>query len=125
MIELYRRYTQLRAALNDYIVAAAAVAATSGLPLVRPMVFLDRDDETLRDLWDQYLFGPDLMVAPVWRKGQRERAVYFPAGTWRSLWNEDERYEGPAVVTVAAPLAVIPAYVRGDAKSPLATRSGG
>jgi alpha-glucosidase (family GH31 glycosyl hydrolase) len=120
MIDIYRRYAIVRADLNDYIVAAARDAAISGLPLARPMVFLDRNDEALRDLWDQYLFGPDLMVAPVWRKGEREREVYFPAGTWRSLWDDDERYAGPARVRVAVPLDVIPVYVRGDARSPLA-----
>ena len=124
MIDIYRRYARLRADLNDYIVDAASHAGESGLPLVRPMVFLDRDDEMLRDLWDQYLFGPDLMVAPVWKSGQRERAVYFPAGTWRSLWDENERYDGPRIVTVPAPLGVIPVYVRGDAKSPIAGDSG-
>lgn len=123
MIDIYRRYTQLRQDLNGYIVAAARAAGESGLPLVRPMVFLDRGDARLRDLWDQYLFGPDLMVAPVWRVGERERSVYFPAGSWRSLWDEGERYDGPATVTVPVPLAVIPVYVRGEAESPLA-RSG-
>jgi alpha-glucosidase (family GH31 glycosyl hydrolase) len=111
----------LRQDLNGYIVKAAGAAAESGLPLVRPMVFLDRGDPRLRDLWDQYLFGPDLMVAPVWRVGDRERQVYFPAGSWRGLWDESERYEGPVTVTVPAPLDVIPVYVRAGAASPLMT----
>lgn len=117
MIDIYRRYTRLREDLNPYIVAAARAAGERGLPIVRPMVFLDRGDPLLRDLWDQYLFGPDLMVAPVWRVGDREREVYFPAGSWRSLWDEGERYEGPVTVTV--PLDVIPVYLRGEVASPL------
>jgi alpha-D-xyloside xylohydrolase len=117
MIDIYRRYTRLRVTLQDYIVAAAQ-AAEKGMPIVRPLVFAYRDDPTVADLWDQYLFGPDLMVAPVWRIGQRARQVYFPPGTWRSYWNEAERYEGPATVTVDTPLDVIPVYVRGDAEPP-------
>lgn len=123
MIAIYRRYTRLRAQLQEYIVAAAGDAGARGLPIARPLVFYDRGDPQLRDLWDQYLFGPDLMVAPVWRSGQRQRDVYFPAGEWRSLWNPEERYRGPATVAVSAPLDVIPVYVRGDAASPVAGAS--
>jgi alpha-glucosidase (family GH31 glycosyl hydrolase) len=118
MIDIYRRYTRLRETLHGYIVAAATEAATTGMPIARPLVFLDRTDPMLADLWDQYLFGPDLMVAPVWRIGQRERSVYFPAGRWRSYWNDDEEYEGPLTVTVAAPLDTIPVYVRRGARVP-------
>lgn len=118
MIEIYRRYTQLRARLQPYIVRAAAAAAR-GLPLVRPMPFLDPTDPALADLWDQYLFGPDLLVAPLWRSGARERSVYLPAGVWRSLWEPSELWRGPSTITVAAPLDVIPVFVRSDASSPL------
>jgi len=118
MIEIYQRYTRLRAALREYIVAAAAEAGRSGMPIVRPLVFAYPDDAEVQDRWDQYLFGPDLMVAPVWRTGERTRQVYFPAGTWRSYWNESERFEGPATVTVDAPLEIIPVYVRDGAPAP-------
>ena len=114
MIEIYRRYTQLRETLLDYIVAAAAEGGRSGLPIVRPMVFFDRSDPELRDRWDQYMFGPDLMVAPVWKIGQRSRDVYFPKGRWRSYWNQGEPYEGPRTVTIDAPLDLIPVYARVD-----------
>jgi len=118
MIAIYRRYTNLRASMSDYIVAAAREARESGLPIVRPMVFLDRSDSELGDLWDQYLFGPDLMVAPVWRIGQRSRDVYFPRGEWHSFWNESETFTGPAISTVAAPLDTIPVFVRAGASTP-------
>ena len=118
MIDIYRRYTQLRVTLHDYIVAAARVAGRTGLPMVRPLVFAYRDDPNVRDRWDQYLFGPDLMVAPVWRVGQRARDVYFPPGSWRSYWNRSVRYEGPDTVTVDVPLDVIPVFIRGDTQLP-------
>jgi alpha-D-xyloside xylohydrolase len=118
MIEIYRRYTRLRVTLHDYIVAAARDAGQSGLPIVRPMVFLDRKDRRLGDRWDQYMFGPDLMVAPVWKVGERSRRVYFPRGTWHGYWNRAESVRGPATRTVAAPLDTIPVYVRGDAAVP-------
>src|SRR5207244_11961819 len=86
LIAIYRKYTRLRVTLQDYIVAAAREAGASGMPIARPLVFLDRKDPKLRDLWDQYLFGPDLMVARVWKVGKRRRPVYFPRGKWRSYW---------------------------------------
>ncbi|GIW41471.1 MAG: hypothetical protein KatS3mg076_2048 [Candidatus Binatia bacterium] len=118
MIEIYRRYTVLREELLPYIVETAKEART-GMPIVRPMVFYDRTDPELSDLWDQYMFGPDLMVAPVWRIGQREREVYFPRGGWRSLWDETERYTGPSRVTLPVPLDTILVFVREGAPSPL------
>lgn len=119
MIEIYRRYTRLRHELVPYIVAAAR-EARSGMPLARPLVFLDRNDPELQDRWDQYLFGPDLLVAPVWRIGQRSREVYFPRGRWRNFWDERQVYEGPARVTFPVPLDTILVFVRGDAPHPLA-----
>ena len=58
------------------------------------------------------------MVAPVWRTGERAREVYLPAGSWRSLWDESQRFEGPLTVTVAAPLDTIPVFVHGNAAAP-------
>jgi alpha-glucosidase (family GH31 glycosyl hydrolase) len=112
MIDIYRRYTQLRVTLQPYIVAAAAGAAT-GMPIVRPMPFLDRKDRMLGDLWDQYMFGPDLMVAPVWRIGERSRSVYFPKGTWRSYWDASQVWHGPRTVTLDVPLDTILVFQRG------------
>ncbi|HZR83525.1 MAG TPA: TIM-barrel domain-containing protein [Candidatus Binatia bacterium] len=118
MIEIYRRYTVLRSALQPYVVAAAREAGESGMPIVRPMPFADRSDPALRDLWDEYLFGPDLLVAPVWRIGERARSVYFPRGRWRSYWNASEVHQGGTTATVEAPLDVIPVFVRDGAEVP-------
>jgi alpha-glucosidase (family GH31 glycosyl hydrolase) len=117
MIDIYRRYTRVRHVLQPYIVAAAAAAAT-GMPIVRPMPFESSKDRRLRDLWDQYLFGPDLLVAPIWRIGQRSRTVYLPKGVWRSYWNPAEVVRGPNTITVDVPLDFVPVYVRDGAIVP-------
>jgi alpha-glucosidase (family GH31 glycosyl hydrolase) len=117
LIDVYKRYTDERVRLQRYIVDAAREAAV-GMPLVRPLVFFDRRDAKLRDRWDEYLFGPDLLVAPVWKSGERRREIYFPKGTWRSYWNPTERVRGPRTTTVDVPLDTIPVYVRGDAQVP-------
>jgi len=117
MIDIYRRFTQLRATLQPYVVAAAREAAV-GVPIVRPMPFLDPKDPKLADLWDQYLFGPDLMVAPVWKVGQRSRPVYFPKGSWRSYWDPARVYTGPRTETLAVPLDTILVFRRDGAVVP-------
>ena len=115
MIDIYRRYTTLRATLQPYIVTAAREAA-GGMPIVRPMPFADRRDHKLDDLWDQFLFGPDLLVAPIWKIGQRERTVYLPRGKWRSYWDPSKVLKGRRTVAVSVPLDMIPVFVRDGAK---------
>jgi alpha-D-xyloside xylohydrolase len=117
MIDIYRRYTRLRVTLQPYIVAAAA-EASAGMPIVRPMPFADRKDRKLGDLWDQYLFGPDLLVAPVWKVGQRSRTVYLPRGKWRSYWDPSKMTKGKRTITVDVPLDTIPVFVRAGADVP-------
>ena len=82
------------------------------------MPFADRKDRKLEDLWDQYLFGPDLLVAPVWKVGQRSRTVYFPRGKWRSYWDASQVFKGRRTVTVDVPLDTIPVFVRAGADVP-------
>jgi len=117
LIAIYQRFTRLRGTLQPYIVAAAA-AARAGLPIVRPMPFFDRRDRKLADLWDQYLFGPDLLVAPVWQVGQRSRTVYLPRGRWQSYWDRSKTYRGRRTLTVDVPLDTIPVFVRAGAAVP-------
>lgn len=117
LIAIYRKYTTLRQTLQPYVVAVAAEAAT-GMPIVRPLVFEDPKDKRLRDRWDEYLFGPDLLVAPVWRSGDRTREVYLPRGRWRSYWDPAETYRGRRTITVDVPLDEIPVFVREGAEVP-------
>jgi alpha-D-xyloside xylohydrolase len=117
LIDIYRRYTTLRETLQPYVVAAAAAAA-QGLPIVRPMPFEDRKDRRLRDRWDEYLFGPDLLVAPVWQTGARSREVYLPKGRWRNYFEPSETFGGRATITVDVPLDAIPVFVREGAVVP-------
>jgi alpha-glucosidase (family GH31 glycosyl hydrolase) len=111
MIDIYKRYTILRQKLQPYIVAAAA-QARSGMPIVRPMPFYDRRDPKLADLWDEYLFGPDLLVAPVWQSGQDGRTVYFPRGTWQNYWDPKQKLHGRRVVKFPVPLDTILVFKR-------------
>jgi alpha-D-xyloside xylohydrolase len=112
MITIYRRYHKLRMALLDYIYEQATKASATGAPIVRPLVFDYPDDPKVRNLGDEYLFGPDLLVAPIWQSGLREREVYLPAGAWTDFWDRAQTITGPATIKVPAPLDRIPLFIK-------------
>ena len=77
-----RAAIKLRYRLLPYLYACFLTAAETGAPVQRPLVFDYQYDGTVRDLDDQYLLGPDLLVAPVVKPGMTARQVYLPAGDW-------------------------------------------
>ena len=88
-----REAIELRYRLLPYVYAAFLAASETGAPVQRPLVFDHQDDPAVRDLDDQYLFGPDLLVAPVVEAGTTARQVYLPAGDWYD-WHTGERDRG-------------------------------
>jgi alpha-glucosidase (family GH31 glycosyl hydrolase) len=70
------------------------------------------------DLGTQYLWGDDLLVAPVTREGATHWTVYLPEGVWHDYWTH-AAYQGPCGVTVEAPLERLPLFVRGGAIVPM------
>jgi alpha-glucosidase (family GH31 glycosyl hydrolase) len=107
----YRAAVLMHERLLPYVRAAAATAARSGLPIVRPLLLSDPGDERGWTLADQYGYGPALWVAPVLEAGAREREVSLPRGEWIDLWTA-ERHAGGAEILAPAPLDRIPVYVR-------------
>ena len=114
MIRIVRRYTWLHTRLLDYTYALAQKAHETGDPIVHPLVFDWPDDPKAADRWDEFLYGPALLVAPIWETGKRERAVYLPQGEWIDLWDRDKKFTGPTEITVAVPLDRIPVFVRAE-----------
>jgi alpha-D-xyloside xylohydrolase len=90
-----------------------------GDPVMRPMFYGYPGDERSWTADDQFLFGDDLLVAPVVQPGARQRDVHLPAGSrWTEL-HSGEAFDGGQSVTVEAPLAVIPVFARGDSQREL------
>ncbi|MFH1610153.1 MAG: TIM-barrel domain-containing protein [Candidatus Bipolaricaulota bacterium] len=104
-------YARIHDDLLDYTYAQARRAHERGTPIVRPMALAYPDRPEYVDLWEQYLYGPDILVRPVWRTGDRRVVVYIPGGTWVDGWTGAE-VVGPRVVAVDVPLHVIPVYIR-------------
>lgn len=101
---------RLRAGLRDYLKEAADEAATTGVPMMRPMVLALPGDRAARDADLQYLLGPDLLVAPVLVPGGRVR-VYAPGGRWEPLAGLPA-LDGTGWRELVAPLDAIPAWRR-------------
>ena len=106
--------------LIDYQNSQAPLHADTGHPIATPLVFAYPDDPAVGDLWDQYLYGPWLLVAPVWRDGDRTRLVYLPTDDWTDFWDDTQVLHGPlTLVSAAAPLDRIPLYIRLGAIVPM------
>ncbi|MDF1663218.1 MAG: glycoside hydrolase family 31 protein, partial [Planctomycetota bacterium] len=80
-----KRAIQFRYELLPTIYSLAKEASDTGLPMMRPCFFLDSSDEESYEIFDQFLFGSNLMVAPALRPGQVCRSVYLP-GEWQDFW---------------------------------------
>ena len=111
VVDLYRAYVLLHEQLVPYVRAAAATAARTGLPIVRPLCLVDPSDPRGWTITDAYGYGPALWVAPVLDDGAREREVALPRGEWIETWSGSP-VRGGSEVVVDAPLNRIPVWVR-------------
>ena len=112
----------MRERLKPYILEQMRIAHETGLPPMRPLFFDFPEDETCWSVEDQFLLGPDILVAPVLSAGARSREVYLPDGTeWVCAWT-DERLEGGQRTTGKAPIERIPVYVRAGKTLPIRTQ---
>ncbi|HUP47456.1 MAG TPA: glycoside hydrolase family 31 protein [Thermoanaerobaculia bacterium] len=109
-----RRAIELRYELLPQIYNAMREAAESGVPAMRPLMLDYPEDERTYGMDDQFLFGSDLLIAPVLREGATRRGVYLPAGEWYDYWS-GERHEGGRWINVPVTLSSIPLFVRGGA----------
>jgi alpha-D-xyloside xylohydrolase len=100
--------------------AQMAEASATGVPPMRALFMEYPDDPRVWEVEDQFLFGSDILVAPVTEYGARSREVYLPAGTrWRDAWTGD-LFEGGQTYTMAAPLDRIPVLVPESSRLSLA-----
>lgn len=94
--------------------------AANGSPLVRPVNYESAAPEMYDDITDQYLWGRDVLVAPVLTQGATSRQVIFPDGQWVDFRNPANVYQQGDTIEYAAPLDVLPLFVRAGAFIPQA-----
>ncbi|MGW5355685.1 glycoside hydrolase family 31 protein [Streptomyces sp. NPDC004031] len=121
---ILRDLLELRERLRPYLHAHLREGERTGIPLMRPLLLAFPGDPAAWDVEDQFLFGPDILVAPVTEAGARRRRVYLPAGARWTDAHSGRHHPGGGHVTVDAPLDRIPLFVRDDAVTPLSPAAG-
>jgi len=113
-----RKYLELRYRLLPYNYTLGREACDTGLPMMRALWLHYPADAEAVKLGNEYLWGRELLVAPVVEKGAKSRRVYLPAGTWYDWWTS-EKVEGKRWIDRPVDLATLPLYVRAGAIIPL------
>jgi len=113
-----RKYLELRYRLLPYLYSAVRECSTTGLPVMRGFWLHYPDDKVALTRGDEYLWGRDMLVAPVTDKGATGRTLYLPRGLWYDFWTE-EQIAGGHEVSRTVDLATMPVYVRAGAILPL------
>src|SRR5262249_35151895 len=113
-----KKYLELRYRLLPYNYTLMREACDTGLPPMRALWLHYSSDAEAVKLGDEYLWGRDLLVAPVGEKGVTARRLYLPEGTWYDWWT-GKATTGKQWIERAVDLATLPLYVRAGAIVPL------
>lgn len=117
--EIFKKYIFIRERLRPYITELMMAAHEKGTPPMRPLFYDFPQDREAWNIEDEFMFGPDLLVAPVLYEGARARRVYLPKG---SSWKEVStgiKHQGGMWITSDAPIEDIPLFLRDGAYLPI------
>ncbi|CAM3506053.1 MULTISPECIES: glycoside hydrolase family 31 protein [Saccharibacillus] len=116
---IFGEHMRLRERLRPYLSEQMEAAHRKGTPPMRPLFYDFPDDSAAWDVDDQFMLGPDLLIAPILQADVRGRDVYLPAGaTWTDAYS-GETLDGGRAIFADAPIERIPVYVRDGAKLPI------
>jgi len=116
---IVRNYAGLRMSMLPYNYSLAWQNTTTGAPLVRGLFYEQPGfSSQYSQINDEFLWGPNVLVAPVMTAGAVSRSVTFPAGNWFSWW-DNYAYASGSTATISAPLETMPLFIRGDAFLPM------
>jgi alpha-D-xyloside xylohydrolase len=110
--EILIKYMKMRETMRPYTRELMRQAHEKGTPVMRTLFYEFPADRDCWELKDEYMFGSDILVAPIVHENSTSRAVYLPKGAaWTSL-HDGKAFEGGQTVQIDAPLDVIPAFLR-------------
>jgi len=112
-----KKYIELRYQLLPYNYTLAWQARQTGLPLMRALWLHYPNDDNASGIATEYLWGRDMLIAPVFEKGANTRSVYLPKGEWYDWWTKS-KIAGGRTITKEVTLATMPVYVRAGAIIP-------
>ena len=113
-----RKYLELRYRMMPYLYSAVRECSVTGMPIMRALWLHYPDDPLAVARDDEYLWGPDILVAPVSEKGAASRRVYLPRGDWYDFWT-GERAGGGREISRDVDLETLPLFVPAGAILPL------
>ncbi|MBQ8569874.1 MAG: glycoside hydrolase family 31 protein [Oscillospiraceae bacterium] len=114
--KILKGFVDMRYRIRDYVRATMDDSSESGSPVMRPVFYDFYQDKQAWNVEDEYMFGSQLLVAPVMEEGARERRVYLPEGAeWTDAYTK-QVYKGGQWVTVPAPIEIIPVFLRDNCK---------
>lgn len=86
---------------------------------MRPLFYDFPEDTAAWNVEDEFMFGPDLLVAPILYHGDRDKKVYLPKGSFWKEVSSGKTYEGGQTIVSDAPLDVIPLFLKNEADLPI------
>lgn len=113
-----KQYLELRYRLMPYLYTAVRETHDTGMPIMRALWIHHADDPAAVARGDEYLWGRDVLVAPVVERGATERRLYLPRGKWIDFWTEQPTAGGQELARTVD-LATMPLYVRAGAVIPM------
>lgn len=118
--DILKKYIRMRYEWLPYNYTLAYENASKGWPLARPLNFNgENPDPKYAGVEDEYMWGNEVLIAPVMEQGARQRKVVFPAGEWINFNNPSLRYKGETEAMVKAPLSELPMFVKAGSFIPL------
>lgn len=110
------KFIRIREKLRDYTRSLMQEAHLSGTPVMRTLFYEFPEDPACWDIMDEYMYGPDILAAPVCHEHAKSREVYLPEGAVWIHAGTGEEYEGGKKYTVSAPIDTIPVFLKGKAQ---------
>lgn len=115
--QIFRKYIGIRELMRDYIREQMQESHEKGTPVIRTLFYEFPSDAQCWDIKDEYMFGPDILVAPIVYAHARSREVYLPEGTVWTLASTGEHFQGGKSYEIDAPIETIPIFLRNGAQS--------
>lgn len=110
--EILVKFIRIRERMRDYIRGLMRETHENGSPVMRPLFYEFPQDKICWDIRDAYMFGPDILVAPICHEKARGRSVYLPDGTFFIHAGTGKRYEGGSWYEIEAQMDTIPVFLR-------------
>jgi alpha-glucosidase (family GH31 glycosyl hydrolase) len=111
-LAFFSRFARVHQLLGPWFRALGDEHRRTGMPIVRAMGLAFPSDPRTYAIVDQYMLGDEMLVAPVVTQGQTARSVYFPEGTWHSVWDPSLVINGPVERSIPAPIGAPPVFTR-------------